>query len=82
MSDRAVRTATGAGRILAMMTCYRAALMLMFDDSNSGLIALWRQYMSLIIVSHYTGDLAGMAPQALLAIGHNKTIHGVLLFWL
>ncbi|EFX47890.1 hypothetical protein LTSEBAI_3487 [Salmonella enterica subsp. enterica serovar Baildon str. R6-199] len=38
--------------------------------------------MSLIIVSHYAGDLAGMAAQTLLAIGHNKTIHGVLLFWL
>ncbi|EHC33935.1 hypothetical protein LTSEADE_3696, partial [Salmonella enterica subsp. enterica serovar Adelaide str. A4-669] len=41
-----------------MVTCNRAALALMFDDSNSGLIALWRQDMSLIIVSHYAGDLA------------------------
>ncbi|VDZ77578.1 Uncharacterised protein [Salmonella bongori] len=61
-----------------MMACYRAALMLMFDDGNSGLIALWCQYMPLIIVGHYAGDLAGVASQALLAIGHNKTIHGVL----
>lgn len=82
MRDCAVRTATGAGRIFAMVTCNRAALALMFDDSNSGLIALWRQDMSLIIVSHYAGDLAGMAAQTLLAIGHNKTIHGILLFWL
>ena len=30
-----------------------------------------------------SGDYdAGMASQALLAIDHNKTIHGFLLFWL
>ncbi|EHC48962.1 hypothetical protein LTSEHVI_3421, partial [Salmonella enterica subsp. enterica serovar Hvittingfoss str. A4-620] len=35
-----MRSATGAGRIFAMVTCNRAALVLMFNDSNSGLIAL------------------------------------------
>ncbi|KAF0668905.1 hypothetical protein L245_18355, partial [Salmonella enterica subsp. enterica serovar Worthington str. BCH-4719] len=27
-------------------------------------------------------EVACMAAQTLLAIGHNKTIHGILLFWL
>jgi hypothetical protein len=38
--------------------------------------------MLFAIVSHDAGDLTGMASQALLAIDHNKTIHGFLLFWL
>ena len=56
--------------------------MLMFNDRNSGLKMPLAQDMLLAIVSHDAGDLTGMASQALLAIDHNKTIHGFLLFWL
>ncbi len=60
-----------------MVTCDRAALVLMFDDGNSGLIALWRQDMSLIIVSHYAGRPRRHGSEHCWPIGHNKTIHGV-----
>ena len=60
----------------------RAALLLMFNDGNSGLEMPLAQDMLLVVVSHDAGDLTGMASQALLAIDHNKTIHGFLLFWL
>jgi hypothetical protein len=81
MTDCAIWATPGARRILAVVAGYRAALMLMFDHRNSGLKMPLVQYVLLIIVGHYASDLTGMASQALLAIGHNKTIHGVLLFW-
>lgn len=56
--------------------------MLMFNDRNSGLKMPLAQDMLLTIMGHDTGDFAGIASQALLAIDHNKTIHGFLLFWL
>ncbi len=62
------------------MAGYRTALLLMLDDGNSGLEMPLTQDMLLAIVSHDAGDLTGMASQALLAINHNKTIHGFLLF--
>jgi len=30
---------------------------------------------------HYTGHFTGATPYTLLAVSHNKTIHGSLLFW-
>jgi hypothetical protein len=82
MADCPVRAASGAGRIFTVMAGYRTALLLMLDDGNSGLEMPLTQDMLLAIVSHDAGDLTGMASQALLAINHNKTIHGFLLFWL
>ncbi|KWZ88645.1 hypothetical protein HMPREF3212_03712 [Citrobacter freundii] len=73
---------SGAGCIFAVVTGHRAALLLMFNDGNSGLKMPLAQDMLFAIVSHDAGDLTGMASQALLAIDHNKTIHGFLLFWL
>lgn len=63
-----------------MVTGHRAALLLMFNDGNSGLKMPLAQDMLFAIVSHDAGDLTGMASRALLAIDHNKTIHGFLLF--
>ncbi|ADE89367.1 hypothetical protein AC24_2706 [Escherichia coli 8-415-05_S3_C2] len=40
------------------------------------------QDMLLVIVSHDTGDFTSMTTQTLLTVGHNKTIHNDLLFWL
>ena len=82
MADCPVRATSGAGRIFTVMAGYRTALLLMLDDGNSGLEMPLTQDMLLAIVSHDAGDLTGMASQALLAINHNKTIHGFLLFWL
>ena len=39
------------------------------------------QNMLLIVVRHHTRDLTGTTPNALLAVGHNKTIHNDTCFW-
>jgi hypothetical protein len=39
------------------------------------------QNMLLIVVRHHTRDLTGTTPYALLAVGHNKTIHNDTCFW-
>lgn len=57
-------------------------LLLMFDNRNSGMKMVLAQDMLLIIVSHDTGDFTSMTTQTLLTVGHNKTIHNDLLFWL
>ncbi|RCH12608.1 hypothetical protein CSC37_4437 [Escherichia coli] len=54
----------------------------MFDNRNSGMKMVLAQDMLFIIVSHDTGDFTSMTPQTLLTVGHNKTIHNDLLFWL
>jgi hypothetical protein len=82
MADCPVWATSGAGRIFTVVAGHRTALLLMLDDGNSGLEMPRAQDMLLAIVSHDAGDLTGMATQALLAIDHNKTIHGFLLFWL
>jgi hypothetical protein len=82
MADCPVRATSGAGRIFTVVAGHCATLLLMFNDGNSGLEMPLAQDMLLVVVSHDAGDLTGMASQALLAIDHNKTIHGFLLFWL
>ena len=37
--------------------------------------------MLLIIMRHYAGNFAGVAPNTLLAVSHNKTIHNDTCFW-
>jgi hypothetical protein len=82
MADGAIRAASGTGRVLTVAAGHRAALVLMFDDGNARLKMPLAQDMLLIVMRHDTGDLTGVASQALLAVDHNKTIHGFLLFWL
>lgn len=82
MANCPVWATSGAGCIFAVVAGHRAALLLMLNDGNSGLKMPLAQDMLFAIVSHDSGDLTGMASQALLAIDHNKTIHGFLLFWL
>ena len=82
VADCAIRAATGAGRIFTMVTGHCTTLLLMFDNRNSGMKMVLAQDMLLIIVSHDTGDFTSMTTQTLLTVGHNKTIHNDLLFWL
>jgi hypothetical protein len=82
MIDCAIRTASGTGRVFTVAASHRTALVLMFDDGNARLKMPLAQDMPLIVMRHDTGDLTGVASQALLAVDHNKTIHGFLLFWL
>jgi len=82
MADRAIGAATGTGRIFAVMAGYRTTLLLMFNNRNSGVKMVLAQDMLFIIVSHDTGDFTSMTTQTLLTVGHNKTIHNDLLFWL
>ena len=49
---------------------------------QAGMKMVLAQDMLLIIVSHDTGDFTSMTTQTLLTVGHNKTIHNDLLFWL
>jgi len=39
------------------------------------------QDMLFAVVRHHAGNLAGPATNALLAVGHNKTIHNNTCFW-
>jgi len=82
MTNGPIRATSGAGGIFTVVAGDCTALLLMLDDSNSGLKMPLAQDMLLAVVGHDTGDLTGVASQALLAIDHNKTIHGFLLFWL
>lgn len=79
---RPIRTTAGARSIFAMVAGHRTPLMLMLDDSDPGLVVTLAKDMLLFIVGQDTSHFTGMASQALLAVGHNKTVHGDLLFWL
>lgn len=82
MADSAIGATAGAGSIFTVAAGHRAALVLMFDDGYPRLVVTLAQDVLLIIVGHNASHFTGMASQALLAVGHNKTIHGDLLFWL
>ena len=79
---RSIRTTAGAGRIFAMVAGHCTSLMLMPDNRDPGLVVTLAKDVLLFIVGQNASDLTGMASQALLAVGHNKTVHGDLLFWL
>lgn len=79
---RPVRTTAGARGIFAMVAGHRTSLMLMLNDSDPRLVVTLAKDVLLFIVGQNASHFTGMASQALLAVGHNKTVHGDLLFWL
>jgi hypothetical protein len=80
-ADSAVRAALRAGRIFTMMAGDGAFSGAGPEDRNAGMKMALAQDMLLIVVRHHAGDFAGTTSDALLAVGHNKTIHNHTCFW-
>jgi len=78
-TDGAVGTATGAGGGFAVVTGHRPTLPLMLDDGNARMKLRAAQNMLVIVMRHHAGDFTSTTSYTLLAIRHNKTIHGNLL---
>ncbi|AMO47822.1 Hypothetical protein AKI40_1407 [Enterobacter sp. FY-07] len=80
-TDRTVRATAGTGCSFTVAAGHRAALLLMFNYRNARMKMRRTDDMLLFIVSHYARHFAGTTSYTLLAIRHNKAIHGTLLFW-
>jgi hypothetical protein len=82
VGDGTVRAAARAGGGFAVVTGHRAVVPGMFDNGNTWIKHIRGKGMLLVVMRHYAGHFAGMTSNTVLAIRHNKTVHGTLLDWL
>jgi hypothetical protein len=80
-ADGAVRATECTRGIFTVVTGDGAVLRARVKDRNTGMEMALAQDMLLIIMRHYAGNFAGVAPNTLLAVSHNKTIHNDTCFW-
>ena len=81
-SDGTVRATARAGSRFTVVAGHRAVLLGVFDDGNTWVERIRGKRMLLFVVRHNAGHFAGMTSNTVLAIRHNKTVHGTLLDWL